>query len=239
MKSQILLYSNTRKSSDIFYFAGVSIHDDFFCFTIGNKKCALISPLEIGRVRRKSKLDVIFDYSEICLQMPKKTPRNYFEALVFILKRNKIRSLIVPKDFPVGVYAQLSDRGFKVDICSGEIFPEREIKSRYELSEIQRANDVASACFSVVEDILATSEIRGKNLYYKGSFLTSEFLRAEIERVAVSFGADAMDTIAAAGNRINDSALPFNIIGGNQFCHTPLLCYKLLTILGYNICPVA
>ena len=204
MKNQILLYSNTRKSSDIFYFAGVSMHDDFYCFSLDEKKCALVSPLEIGRVRRKSKLDAIFDYSEVCSQMPKKIPRNYFEAVVFILKRHKVRSLIVPEDFPVGVFADLVERGFKVDICQGDFFAERKVKSKCELSEIQKANDVASVCFQMVEETLHKSEIRGDVLYYNGEILTSEYLRSEIEKLAISLGADALDTVAACGNQACD-----------------------------------
>ena len=60
MKNQILLYGNTRKSSDILYFSGFSVHDDYFFFSLNGKKCALLSPLEIGRARRTSSLDKIF-----------------------------------------------------------------------------------------------------------------------------------------------------------------------------------
>ena len=199
MKNQILLYGNTRNSADIRYFAGVSIHDDFFCFSKNGRRCALLSPLEIGRARRTSHLDEIFDYSEVCAAMPKKTPKNYFEAAAFLLRKSGMRRLVVPSDFPALVLQKLIERGFDVEICDGEIFPQRQCKSGAELSEISKANDVASACFELAEEILRSSKIDGGVLHYKGAVLTSEFLRTEIEKLAISLGADALDTIAASG----------------------------------------
>lgn len=204
MKSEILLYGNTRTSADMFYFAGVSIHDDFFCFTLNGKKCALLSPLEIGRARRTSRLDCIFDYSEVVAQMPKNTKKTYFDAVVSLLKKNKVRSIVVPENFPVGMFNNFLERGISIEYCEGEFFEERAVKSQFEIKEIQKANNVASACFSLVEDILRVSDIRDGVLVYDGENLTSEFLRSEIEKLSISLGADALDTIAASGNQACD-----------------------------------
>ncbi len=204
MKKQILLYGNSRTSADVFYFSGVSIHDDFFCFSIGNKKCALLSPLEVGRARRTSKLDKIFDYSEVVAQMPKKSAKSYFDAVVWLLKKHKIRSIVVPTYFPVGMFDNFLQKGFDVEYCDGDFFLERQLKTDFEITEIQKANDVASACFYLVEEILRLSDIRKGFLYYKNDILTSEYLRTEIEKLAISMGADALDTIAASGNQACD-----------------------------------
>ena len=221
MKNQILLYGNTRKSSDIRYFSGFSIHDDYFFFTLDGKRCALLSPLEIGRARRTSSLDVFFDFTEVCKLMPSKTPRNYFEALVFILKKNRVRSLEVPADFPSLMLEKLRERNFKVFICEGEFFPEREVKSKFELSEIAKANAVASECYKLVEAILRVSKIDKGKLFYKGKLLTSEFLRTEIECLAISLGADALDTICASGEQACD---PHEVGRGGICANSLIVC---------------
>ena len=200
MKSELLLYANSRTSADILYFSGVSIHDDYFCFTIGDKKCALLSPLEVGRARRASALDEIFDYSEVAAAMPKNAPKKYVDAVAFLLKKRGVRALAVPANFPISAFAELAERGFDMAFCDGDFLPERAVKTRRETAQIERANGVASECFALVEDILRKSKISGKKLLYKGEILTCEFLRAEIEKLSISLGADALDTIAACGD---------------------------------------
>ena len=232
MKNQILLYGNTRKSSDILYFSGFSVHDDYFFFSLNGKKCALLSPLEIGRARRTSNLDKIFDYTDVCKAMPSKTPRNYFEALVFVLKKHKVRSLEVPSDFPSSLLEKLRERKFKVFVCDGEFFPEREVKSKYEISEIAKANAVASKCYELVEDILRASKIVKGKLFYKNKPLTSEFLLTEIECLAISFGADACDTICASGEQACD---PHEVGHGVISAHSLIVCdiFPRLRSSGY------
>lgn len=209
MGNTLLLYGNTNACSDIFYFVGAAVHDDFFCFTLGGKKCALLSPLEIGRIRRTSRLDEVFDYSEIAAAMPKKSSKSYFDALVWLLKKRGARALEVPEYFPVGVYGRLSEAGFRLRFREGGFFPERAVKTAAEIAEIRAANNVASACFGWVEDVLRSAKIgAGGKLQngraYGGGALTSEFLRAGIEKLALDFGADAIGTVAAAGNQACD-----------------------------------
>lgn len=199
MKNQILLFGNTRNSADIRYFCGMPIHDDYFFFTKKGRKYALLSPLEIGRARRASVLDEIFDFNEVCAAMPGKHQKSYFDAAVYLLRKARIRSFAVPKDFPAAMLENFLKEGFDIEICQSQIFPERERKSAFEQAEIAKANDVASACFCLAEEILRTSEIRGDRLIYQGEILTSEFLRTEIEKLSISLGADALDTIAASG----------------------------------------
>lgn len=232
MKTEILLYGNTRTCADILYFCGVSVHDDFFCFSLDGKRCALISPLELGRVRRKSCLDGIFDYSEIAASLPKNSEKSYFSAVCRILKSRRVRRLQVPEYFPVSLYAKFVDAGFDMEIVEGEFFAEREVKTESELAEIRKANDVASACFCLVEEILRSSEIRGGKLFRSGEILTSEFLRTEIEKLAVSLGADVLDTVCAAGVQACD---PHEVGSGAIAPHSLIVCdiFPRLRSSGY------
>ena len=207
--SEILLYGNTRDCADIYYFVGAPVHDDFFCFSLGGKKCALLSPLEVGRIRRTSSLDEVFDYSEVSAAMPAKAPKNYFAALAWLLKKRGVGRIETPWYFPVSLYGDFSAAGFKMSHREGEFFPSRAVKTAAEIAEIRAANNVASACFAWVEDVLRAAKIcpdgslrNGRR--HGGEILTSEFLRSGIERLALEMGADAADTVAAAGNQACD-----------------------------------
>ncbi len=217
-KKHILLYGNTRKCADIFHFVGASIHDDFFCFTIGGKKCALLSPLEIGRIRRKSKLDEIYDYAEVVKTMPKRFGKTYLDATAWILKQNKVRAVEVPSYFPVGAYEKFLQKGFELDFQDGEFFQNRAIKSADELAEIRKANDVASAGFDWIEQTLKKCTIaKDGKLLLKNQILTSQFLRAGVEKIALDMRADALDTVVAGGNQACD---PHEVGTGSIFANT-------------------
>ena len=147
-KREILLRGSSEYDADILYFSGIQIPDPFFAFTLGGKRCALLSPLEAGRASRGSKFDEIFDISEVCAR--KKMPYSEFSALCSVLKSKKIFALSVPENFPSKFYRDLLEAGFDVEVAESPFFCARAIKSEYELGEITRANSAASAGFGGV-----------------------------------------------------------------------------------------
>lgn len=196
---------SSETDANLLYFSGMQIPDDFFAFTLAGKKCALLSPLEAGRALRHSKFDEVFDISEVCKKA--KVPYGDFSALCAVLKSKRVKSLVVPENFPSIWYLNLVEAGFDVDICEGEFFPQREVKSPAEIREIVKANAAASAGFTIAEEILRQSKIVKGRLIFEGRPLTCEFLRSEIEKAALSLGADSMHTIVAAGD---DACDPHN-----------------------------
>jgi len=198
MKREILLRGECRSNADIFYFAGVPIHDPFYAFTLRGKKCALIGALELGRLRQGGLLDEVFDISALAEKWGA-SPADDTAILSRLFKKNGVRALAVPADFPALCLERLRAEGFDVEVRADPIFPERNIKCARELREISKANAVASLGFARVAEILRRSEIRAGKLFFEGSVLTSQFLRFEIEKTALENGADALYTIAAAG----------------------------------------
>mgnify|MGYP000746613350 CR=1 FL=1 len=230
MKREVLLYGDTNGNSDMLYFTGLRIPDPFFAFTLGGRKCALLSPLEAGRASRGSNLDEIFDISETCSRA--KIPYSDFPALCKILKSKKVSALAVAENFPSKFYADLCREGFDVEIREGQFFPEREIKTERELREISRANSAAAAGFAIAEEILRLSKISRGRLLFDSRPLTCEFLRAEIEKAALSLGADSMHTIVAAGDVAAMEAV-MQRCDPNATAHN---CYKF-NALGYANLP--
>ena len=55
----ILLYTDTSRSSDALYFGGVEMHDPFLSFSRRGRKHAVVSALEFSRVKRTSDFDVV------------------------------------------------------------------------------------------------------------------------------------------------------------------------------------
>src|SRR5471032_188640 len=55
----ILLYSDTARSSDALYFGGVDVPDPFIAFSLRGKKYGVVGALEFGRVRKTANFDVV------------------------------------------------------------------------------------------------------------------------------------------------------------------------------------
>ncbi len=203
MKREIVLRASCQSNADMFYFTAVPVPDPFYAFTLKGKKCALVGALELGRLK-SGRLDEVFDISSIVEKFGKGKRIDDTAALAIILKKSRVRGLLVPADFPALELEKLRAAGFDVEVSSKPIFPERAVKSERELREIAKANAVASLGFERVVDILRESKISARKILWKGNVLTSEILRFEIEKIALSKGADALYTIAAAGNQACD-----------------------------------
>ena len=209
MKAITLLYGDTRSNSDMLYLGGIHIHDPFFCFESNGKAYALLNPLEIGRARKSSKFDGIFDSHRILDSLPqrRRLSGDDCDAVCALLKSEfKARRLRLAYNFPLYYADRLSEAGFDLEILPpGELlFPRREVKSKWEEKQIRRANVAAEAAFFMVEEMLRRSKISGGKILFDGEILTSEMLICEIEKTAIAFGADAMDTIAASGAQACD-----------------------------------
>lgn len=201
MRRETLLYADSRNNADMLYFSGISIPDAFFGFTHKSDRCAVLSPLELGRAREASKFDRMYDLTAVLNSIDSNLPRDDISAITAVLHKYGISNLQVPRNFPAYQLERLRANGFDIAVCPTEIFPERKAKKAYELDEIRRANSVAEAAFEYSEEILRQSEIRRGGLFWKGERLTSEILLAQIQRLALALGADASDTIAASGNQ--------------------------------------
>jgi Xaa-Pro aminopeptidase len=201
MKREIVLKGSCQSNADMLYFTGVPVPDPFYAFTLRGKNCALIGALEFDRLSKGGALDEIFDLTSLSRKFFPDRRADDTAVLSKILKKGRVRGLLVPSDFPALELEKLRREGFDVAVSESPIFPQRDVKSARELKEIEKANSVAAKGFARIAEILRESKIVGRKLMFGGRILTGEFLRYEVERTALSMGADAMYTIVASGNQ--------------------------------------
>ncbi|MFI3290416.1 MAG: Xaa-Pro peptidase family protein [Opitutales bacterium] len=206
MRREILIYASSHTNADMFYFAGLSIPDAFFAFTNNGKRCAILSPLEIGRARKHSNFANIYELDD--------------EIKIF--KHLKLRKFLIPKDFPANIYKKLIDAKFDIKIAEGSLFKEREIKSDFEASQIKRANAISQKAYARIIEILANSSIaKNLDLIYEKQALTSEFIKREIDLICLYDNARAESTIVASGEQACD---PHNEGSGKIKANTQIIC---------------
>jgi len=188
------------------YFGSVDVHDPFIAFGVGRKKITVQSALEFGRVKRTGGFDQV-----LSLETWRDYAREVFgskagvaEIIVCLARKYGIRAFRIPDDFPAGLYDKLGKLGLRIELAGSMLFPEREIKSATEANAIREGNRLSAVGYVAAEEILRSTRIKGRNLIYQETPLTSERLRFAIEVAIKEEGGDARDTIVAGGDQACD-----------------------------------
>ncbi len=202
-----LLYADTERSPDALYFGRVSVPDAFIAFGCRDRKYAVVSALEFGRVKRTSAFDVVLPlehYLKLARETwPQRKPGP--AEVIFLLSRELgQKSFTVPDDFPAGLYEKLYELGLDLVVADGPLFPARELKSTAEAAAIREGNRCSALGFAAAEKILRASKVRGRSLVYRGQPVTSETLKFAIEVACLEAGAVSANTIVAGGNQACD-----------------------------------
>jgi len=201
-----LLYASTHHSADMLYFGRVEVHDPFIAFGAWGKKYTVQSALEFGRVKKTGDFDVVLPL-EACRARARaryRGPAGPAEIIATLAREHGLRRFRVADDFPAHLYVKLTKLGLKLEFAGGLLFPEREIKSAREVEWIREGNRLCSVGFTVAEQILRATRIRGRTLVHRGRVLTSERLRFALETAIHEQGGNPQDTIVAGGDQACD-----------------------------------
>ncbi|MFV0415737.1 MAG: M24 family metallopeptidase [Chthoniobacterales bacterium] len=200
-----LIVADTDSSADLLYATRFFAPDAFAFLQKGKQTRILLNSLEIDRARKEAKVDAVDALSDLETKNKKSTPQKYEELLLGWLKKHRVPAVEVPDYFPLGLADYLRDQGLRMKVRPGLFFPEREFKNADELKSIRRAIRITEAGMQRGFDILRESKIRrDKKLTFRGSPLTAEILRAEIDTTLLRLGGIPKDTIVACGNQACD-----------------------------------
>ncbi len=198
-----LLYADTHTSADQLYFSRVDVHDPFIAFaTPSGKRVTAQSALEFGRIKKARTFDVVTPLEEWRYRAARRyrgATISAAEVIAELARHYRVKAFRVADDFPAGLFVRLQELGLRLELASGPLFPEREIKTAREAAAIREGNRLCSVGFSVAEKILRESTIRGRELRHNGRVLTSESLRFAIESAIMAEGGQANGTTIVAG----------------------------------------
>ena len=197
-----LLYADTATSADALYFGRVEIHDPYISLLIGRRKVAVVNALEYGRVKKDSAFETVLALEPYLRKAREVWPRREVgpaEVIFLLAREHGVQRYRVPADFPAKVYEKLFELGLDIEVSDGALFPQREVKSEAEALAIREGNRCSAAGIARAEAVLRQSKVRGSRILYRGSPLTSERLRTEIEIACLHAGGVSLSTIAAGG----------------------------------------
>jgi len=189
------------------YLGQFHVPDPFIAMVIGDSKIAVLNALEFGRGIRESEFDEVLALEgyqdKAARRWPNRTP-GPAEVIAALAAERKVKSFLVPEDFPGGLAAKLTELGLKLSFAEGPLFPAREFKTKREAAAIREGNRCAALGIAAAEKLIRGSSIRGGKLFHKGEPLTSERLRFAIEVACLEAGALSLNTIAAGGDQACD-----------------------------------
>ncbi len=202
------IVASSEASADLLYVSGFRAPDAFVFLEKDGKKVLLLSDLEVDRGRVEAKVDAVEAFSAVerDVQGGKKKKPSWAKVVTTWLARRKVRAVVVPEEFPLGLARSLRKEGLRIKPARGAFFPQREIKAPAEVRRIEEALRVAETGMARAFEVLRGSAIRKDGrLSWNRRLLTSEILRCEIECAIVRAGGEARgDTIAAGGEQACD-----------------------------------
>jgi len=188
---------------DIRYATGFTAPDPVVYLQQGRKKHLVVSLLELERARRVTKGVTIWPVE--ALKIRREMKRTLSGWALGLLRQLNIKSVMVPPEFPVAVARNLSRAGVRVRIAASSLFPQRQVKTGEELIRIAECQKAAVQAMLAVVRHLACSHADSQGFLRTGKQLvTSEALRALINKVLLDYHCMGQGTIVAGGEQAAD-----------------------------------
>lgn len=198
----ILMYADTVRSPDMRYVVPHAVADRFLYLEHHGVRRVVCRSLEIERMRGVPGLephaDEEFGLDELRTQG---LADNEIQMHIVLAACQKlgVRSATVPPDFPVALADLLRNNNIELDV-DGDLFESRRrVKTATQIEGMRRAQRGAEAAVQAISAILARAEVRGEEVIYEGSPLTSEILKAAAREAFARSAVNADEFIVAHG----------------------------------------
>jgi Xaa-Pro aminopeptidase len=217
-----LIVAASETDANMLYATRFFAPDAFIYLRHDGRTVVVMSDLELDRARRQATVDQVLSRSELERELQKRRRViNTAAVLQHLFSKRKIRSVLVPSNFPLGLADQLRRRGLRVITRSDAFFPKREIKTEEEIRWITKAQRAAEAAMQAAITMIRQSRISSAGMLLSGGTkLTAEAVRECMAIAALQHGCIASHTIVACGERGCD---PHDEGGGPLGAHQPII----------------
>src|SRR5262245_35083150 len=198
-----LIVAASEIDPNLLYATGFSAPDAFIFFQHRGRKHLVMNDLELDRARRLAKVDAVVALASVEEELKRRKHRviDTGAVLRLIFQKRRIRSVLVPSNFPLGLADRLRQLGLRVKPSSESFFPEREIKNPAEVREIAKSQRAAEDGMEAAIGLIRESRIVRGWLYHGAARLTAETVRERIATAVMRHGCQASKTIVACGEQ--------------------------------------
>ncbi|MEO7166445.1 MAG: Xaa-Pro peptidase family protein [Spartobacteria bacterium] len=202
-----LIVASSEHDADMLYATRFFAPDAFIFLEQNGRRTLVLSDLEIDRGRKQAEADEFLPYSKFEKEVQggsKKAPP-YERVLAHFLATKKVRSAVVPANFPLGFARELESKKIRLQPTNELFWPARETKTEPELRLMRKALEITEAGMARGIEVLKRSKPgKAQKLEWSGAVLTSEILRAEIDTAVLRAGGLPANTIVAGGDQACD-----------------------------------
>jgi len=203
-RESLLMVADSDRNADMLYAVGMFVPDAFIYLQVNGRPHIVMSDLEIERARAEAPHCRVLSLSQIQHRLRKEGSKKtgFPHVIRHLLQTHRIKKVVVPDDFPLGLARELRDLKVKVRPRGGQIFPERAVKTAEEVKKISGALMMAEVGLAEALQTLKMAKTdRKRRLIHHGNPLTSEKLRAIIDTAILQAGGLACNTIVAGGRQ--------------------------------------
>jgi len=230
----LLHYAASETDADMYYATEFLAPDAFAWFRARGRDHLLASDLEIGRAREESCVDRVLSLTEYRERARRAgTPRpGMADILAAALRSARVRTALVPEQFPLGMADALRRRGIQVRPKPHPFFEERVIKSTAEVRAIRECQEATERATAKAFARLRRARIRGDRILENGRALTAEEIKHTIDGSLLEDRCIARNTIVACGDQAVD---PHNRGTGPLRPHRPIVfdVFPRSAVTGY------
>lgn len=197
-----LMVSESEHNADMYYATGFLAYDSFI-YLDSRKEKLLISDMELGRAKKESSISEVIPTSRYGIMEKLREHRDadiaYCKMVGEFLNTEKVKHIAVPYNFPVQLADCLRKEGFEVIPVKSPFREQREVKNEKEIKAIEYAQRAGEQALLEGISAIKKATTRKGVLWQDDVPLTTEDVRAMIERSLLSRGCEAPDIIIACG----------------------------------------
>jgi Xaa-Pro aminopeptidase len=185
------------------YVSGFDAPDPFHAVWTDGAVHLLVSELEYGRARSESRAATVarlsdYDYRARVGESGRREARA--DVVADWLADRGVGAVRTPDRFPLGPADRLRDRGVTVEVDPDDAVERaRAVKTGAEVGHVREAQRANEAAIERAAGLVREAEVRDGVLHDDGEPLTSERVKAAIERTLLDRGCGLDDTIVACG----------------------------------------
>jgi len=203
-----LMIAASEYDADMLYASGLFTPDAFIAVELDGAWHGLLSPLEVDRARRHSRLAAVHLDTTWRKKAREQTGCDRLaDVAAAFLRAHGVRAVTVPAGFALAHAERLRALGFEVVPCDGAMFPERAVKTAWEIAQLRKAERLTRRAMHAARSFLARAGVGNDGVLRcpdTGRRMKSAHVRQVIETFLIAHGATPSHTIVACGRESAD-----------------------------------
>ena len=215
--ADVLILADSIRSPEMRHEVPLPVPDPFLYVERDGRRVVVVSSLEAQRVREAVPGIEVVPLESLGIDQLLLDGMNPADAVIQVYARAcrelGLERASVPSTFPLELADRLRADGVELEVDREQFDLRRRRKNATEIAGLRRAQDACEAALDVAREMLRSATVNG-TLVLDGTPLTSERIKAEVERVFTEHGVVADEFIVAHGAQ---TAI------GHEMGHGPIL----------------